>query len=153
MSHPKSPEGMRAPRSAVLVPASIRERDRARAPARLIDISTGGCRVEYRAGLQPASWLWLSVTGLETQYCRVVWCRDAFAGLEFAAALQKEVVERLVSENSSDDLGSIRALRDTSARCLYLEGASAADPAAELASLGRDCGKYALIARLRQSWG
>jgi hypothetical protein len=153
MSQPNSSGGMRAPRSAVLLPASLRERGRARAPGRLIDISTGGCRIEYFHDLQPGCWVWLSVSGLETQYCRVAWCRDSFAGLEFAAPLQEAVVERLAAEGSSDDLGTIRALRDASARCRDVEGASAANFAAELASLGRDCEKYALVARLRRRWG
>jgi hypothetical protein len=154
MSQPNSSGRIRAPRTAVLLPASIRERGRARAPGRLIDISRGGCRIEYYfAGLQPGCWVWLSVSGLATQYCRVAWCCDAFAGLEFAAPLEEAVVERLAAEGSSDDLGTVRALRDTSARCRDLEGASTAGFAAELASLGRDCEKYALVARLRRSWG
>ena len=63
----------------------FREPGRSRVGVRLIDISTRGCRIEATCTLSPDTWLLLSIGGLETQYCRVVWHCHEFAGLEFGS--------------------------------------------------------------------
>jgi hypothetical protein len=97
-----SPDRRRAPRMAIRLNASIREPGRSRTGARLIDISTHGCRVEITSGASQDTWVMLSIAGLETQYCRVVWRCHEFAGIEFATPL----AERIESEGG---IGAILA--------------------------------------------
>ncbi|HEU5285618.1 MAG TPA: PilZ domain-containing protein, partial [Sphingomicrobium sp.] len=54
------PERRRANRIALRLGATMREPNRGRVEARLIDISTHGCRVEAISGASPDSWLWLN---------------------------------------------------------------------------------------------
>jgi c-di-GMP-binding flagellar brake protein YcgR len=57
----------RASRTALRLSATIREANRSKVEARLIDISTHGCRVEALFSASPEGWVWLSIAGLETQ--------------------------------------------------------------------------------------
>ena len=81
------PERRKVPRTALRLNATIREPGRSRTAARVIDISTHGCRIEATSGASVDSWLLLSIAGLETQYCRVAWRCHEFAGIEFATPL------------------------------------------------------------------
>ena len=91
-------ERRRANRAALRLSATMREAGRSRVQARLIDISTHGCRVECASGASAETWIWLSIAGLETQYCRVVWRHQEFAGLEFVTPLAEPVLERLLAD-------------------------------------------------------
>lgn len=109
----EQPDRRRVERSALSVSASIREPGRGRMRVRLIDISTHGCRIEATTGPNPDSWLLLSIAGLETQYCRVAWACQEFAGLEFETPLAEAVLERLLSEQkqlSEKAIGDMRSL-------------------------------------------
>jgi hypothetical protein len=67
------PERRRAHRLALRLNAMMRDGSKSRVKARVIDISTHGCRIECTSGVAEDSWIWLSISGLENQYCRVVW--------------------------------------------------------------------------------
>ena len=71
----------RAPRAALRLSATIREPGRSRVGVRIIDMSTHGCRIEATSGAPAEAWVLLSVAGLESQYCRIVWRAHEFAGL------------------------------------------------------------------------
>ena len=84
------PERRRANRAALRLNATLRTGGgKSRIKVRLIDISTHGCRIECTATVEADTWAWLTVTGLETQYCRVAWQCQEFIGLEFAAPLSE----------------------------------------------------------------
>ncbi len=97
----------RANRAALRLSATMREAGRGRVQAKLIDISTHGCRVECASAASADAWIWLSIAGLETQYCRVVWRQAEFAGLEFVTPLAEPVLERLLSRSAAS-VGSDR---------------------------------------------
>src|SRR5262249_29596689 len=78
------PERRRATRSALRLNAMMRDGNKSRVKARVIDISTHGCRIECTSAVAEDAWIWLNITGLENQYCRVVWHCQEFVGLEFA---------------------------------------------------------------------
>ena len=61
------PDRRRAERAALRLNATMREAGRGRVTARVIDISTHGCRIEAGSGASVETWLWLSIAGLETQ--------------------------------------------------------------------------------------
>src|SRR6185437_6190076 len=106
-------ERRRAPRNALRLNATIREPGRSRTGARVIDISTHGCRIEALPGASAESWILLSIAGLETQYCRVVWSCHEFAGVEFANPLAEAVLDRLLQEHgqlSETAIGELRAI-------------------------------------------
>ena len=94
-------ERRRANRTALRLTATMRDGTRSRSQVRLIDMSTHGCRVECPSGVADDSWLWLSIGGLETQYCRVVWHCEEFVGLEFETPLSEAVFDRLLEDQSN----------------------------------------------------
>lgn len=121
MSEPKKAnkgesERRRVERTALRLEASIREPGRGRVSVRLIDISTHGCRIEATSGPNPDSWVLLSIAGLETQYCRVVWNCQEFAGLEFETPLAEPVLERLLSEQKQLSAKVISDMRSIATR-------------------------------------
>ena len=109
-------ERRRVERSALRLDASIREPGRGRVAVRVIDISTHGCRIEATSGPNPDSWVLLSIAGLETQYCRVVWNCQEFAGLEFETPLSEPVLERLLSDQTQLSEKTISEMRSIATR-------------------------------------
>jgi hypothetical protein len=109
-------ERRRADRSALRLSATIREPGRGRVGVRLLDISTHGCRIESSGGSYPDSWLLLSIAGLETQYCRVVWNCHEFAGLEFETPLAEAVLEQLLENQKQVSNASISEMRSIASR-------------------------------------
>ena len=76
--------------------ATMRDGTKSRVKARVIDMSTHGCRVECTSNVEDDSWVWLSIAGLETQFSRVVWPCGEFIGLEFEKPQAEAVFERLL---------------------------------------------------------
>lgn len=145
------PERRRASRTALRLSATMREAGRSRVGVRLIDISTHGCRIEATAMIAADSWLWLSIAGLETQYCRVVWQCGEFAGLEFATPLAEPVLERLLQDQRQLSEAAIGELRDIAARAHRLASRDSAQGAEILSDLSRNCAVEALVEGLRLS--
>ena len=143
------PERRRASRTALRLSATIREASRGRVEARLIDISTHGCRVEAISGASPDAWLWLNIAGLETQHCRVVWHCDEFVGLEFETPLAEAVLDRLLKDHQQLPEAAIKELREIAVRTHRL---AATQPDAEiqrLAELSNRCAVEAVIEGFR----
>ena len=143
-----SPDRRRAPRMAIRLNASIREPGRSRTGARLIDISTHGCRVEVTSGASQDTWVMLSIAGLETQYCRVVWRCHEFAGIEFATPLAEAVLERLLHDQQQLSETSISELRAIANRAHHLS-VQEADDRQTLTELSRKCAVDAVVEGLR----
>ena len=143
------PERRRSDRTALRLGATIREPNRGRVEARLIDISTHGCRVEAISGASPNSWLWLSIAGLETQYCRVVWHCDQFVGLEFETPLAEAVLDRLLQDNQQLSEAAIRELREIAVRTHRLATTQADADIQRLAELSNRCAIEAVIGGFR----
>ena len=80
---PVRDERRRVERLALRLTATLRDGRNSRVRARVIDMSTHGCRIECSATVEDGSWIWLGIAGLDTQYCRVVWHCQEFVGLEF----------------------------------------------------------------------
>jgi hypothetical protein len=146
-------ERRHAKRIALRMSATIRERERARFRISVVDISLSGCRIETPTSLIEGAWLWLSVSGLETQYCCVVWSREGFAGLEFAVPLHEAVLDSLPGASCVADPAEINILRDISLRCLRTADTLAETPeVVQLRALSKDCVVQAKIGELRLVW-
>lgn len=110
-------ERRRAPRLALSLAATVRERGRPAFSVTMVDLSTNGCRIELMSDLEPGSWVWLKLPGLEARYSRIAWCRGCFAGIEFETPLHEAVVDCLAALDyvpSETELGELRRI---SARC------------------------------------
>jgi hypothetical protein len=142
------PERRRAPRAALRLSASIREPGRSRVNAKLIDISTHGCRIEATSGASADTWVMLSIVGLETQYCRIVWRCHEFAGVEFATPLAEAVLDRLLQDHSQLSETAISELRDIAKRTHRLSTQETEDRAT-LTELSRKCAVDAVVEGLR----
>jgi len=142
------PERRRAPRSALRLNATIREPGRSRMGARVIDISTHGCRVEALPGATTDSYILLSIAGLDTQYCRVVWSCHEFAGVEFAAPLAEAVLDRILEEHGALSESAIGELRSIANRAHRLSTQEEADRRT-LSELSRKCAVDAVVGGLR----
>src|SRR5438045_9780350 len=88
----------RVDRIALRLTATMLDGTRSRVKVRVIDMSPRGCRIECSSTLTEDSWIWLSIAGLETQFCRVVWHCQEFVGLEFEKPLSDAVFERLLAD-------------------------------------------------------
>ena len=142
------PERRRAPRNALRLNASIREPGRSRVGAKLIDISTHGCRIEATSGASADAWVMLNIAGLETQYCRVVWRCHEFAGIEFAAPLSEAVLEKLLQDQSQLSETAISELRSIANRAHRLSAQETGDRQT-LTELSRKCAVDAVVEGLR----
>jgi hypothetical protein len=143
------PERRRAPRAGLRLSATIREPGRSRVGVRVIDISTHGCRVEAQSVASVDAWVLLSIAGLETQYCRVVWRAHEFAGLEFATPLAEPVFERLLSDQSQLSEKSINELRDIAQRTHRLATVETNKDSESLVALSSKCAADAVVEGLR----
>ena len=141
-------ERRRAPRTGLRLDASVREPGRSRVAARLIDLSIHGCRIEVTPGVSADSWLLLTIDGLETQYCRVVWSCHEFAGVEFATPLAEPVLEQLLSQQKELSESIIRELRSVANRAHNLSMQEADDRRA-LSEISRQCAVDAIVEGLR----
>jgi hypothetical protein len=116
--------------------------------ARVIDISTHGCRVEALPGATTDSYILLSIAGLDTQYCRVVWSCHEFAGVEFAAPLAEAVLDRILEEHGALSESAIGELRSIANRAHRLSTQEEGDRRT-LSELSRKCAVDAIVGGLR----
>src|SRR5947199_8183176 len=93
------PERRRANRAALNLSATMREGSRSKAQVRVIDISTHGCRIECSTQVTKDAKIWISIAGLENQYCRVVWHCQEFVGVEFEKPLAEAVLDKLLKDH------------------------------------------------------
>jgi hypothetical protein len=142
----------RAPRAALRLSATIREPGRSRTQVRVIDMSTHGCRIEATSGPSADTWVLLSIGGLDTQYCRVVWQVHEFAGLEFAAPISDAVLERLMESQQGISESAVKELRDIAQRTHRLASSTKPNGGAEtLADLSHKCAVDAVVEGLKLS--
>ncbi len=145
-------ERRRAPRAALRLSASIREPGRGRTGVRIIDLSTHGCQIEATAGASADTWVLLSIAGIETQYCRIVWRINEFAGLEFSAPIAEPVLERLLQDHRLGE-SSIKELRDIAERTHNLSAKHGEADGQTLADLSRRCAIDAVVEGFRLTDG
>jgi hypothetical protein len=143
------PDRRRAARSALRLTATMRDGSKSRVQARVIDISTHGCRIECTSSVSEDAWIWLSIAGLETQYCRVVWHCQEFVGLEFAKPLSDAVFERLLADHGELPETAINDLRKIASRTHWLARQAGDSDIAILADLSRKCAEEAVVEGLR----
>lgn len=141
-------ERRRAARAALHLSATLREGSR-KAEARVIDMSTHGCRVECSCVVADDSWVWLAIEGLQSQRCRVVWHCEEFIGLEFGTPISQAVFERLLEEQKQLPEGAIRDLRSIASRTHWLARKADEEDIAVLADISRQCAEQALVEGLR----
>ena len=145
------PERRRASRSALRLPAILRDESDCQIAVQLIDVSTHGCRIECPSPLVADSWLWLDIAGLETQHCRIVWVCEEFAGVEFESPVAEAMLETLALGLAKLPEAEIQELRGIAARTLGLAREADDTVIALLAELSRTCAVDALIEGLRRS--
>lgn len=141
-------ERRRAARAALHLSATLRDGAR-KAPARVIDMSTHGCRIECSTVATDDSWVWLGIDGLQNQRCRVVWHCEEFIGLEFENALSEAVFERLLQGQQQLPESAIRELRNIASRTHWLARKAGEDDIAILADISRQCAENAVVEGLR----
>jgi len=139
----------RVARSALRLTATMRDARSSRVRARVIDMSTHGCRIECTSPVDDDSWVWLSIAGLESQYCRVAWHCQEFIGLEFEKPLAEPVFEKLMADQARLPETTIKELRSIASRTHWLARQAADDNIATLAELSRKCAVDAVVEGLR----
>jgi len=149
----KRPDGdtdrRRAPRAALRLSATIREPGRSRVGVRIIDMSTHGCRIEASSGAPVEAWVLLSVAGLESQYCRIVWRAHEFAGLEFASPIADAVLDRLLQDQEQLSESSVTELRSIAARTHRLATTQPEGDSGTLVELSDKCAVDAMVEGLK----
>ena len=142
-------ERRRVERLALRLTATMRDGTRSRVKVRVIDMSTRGCRIECTTNVEDNSWIWLSIAGLENQFCRVIWHHQEFVGLEFEKPLSDAVFERLLAEQGCLPETAIKDLRNIASRTHWLARQATDDQIHILAELSRECAVDALVEGFR----
>ena len=143
------PDRRRVERTALRLTATMRDGTRSRVKVRVIDMSTHGCRIECSSSVEDDSWIWLSIAGLENQFCRVVWHAHEFIGLEFERPLSEAVFEKLLADQGQMPDTAIKELRSIATRTHWLARQAEDADIAILADLSRKCAEDAVIEGLR----
>src|SRR3982750_4574074 len=143
-------ERRRVERLALRLTATMRDGTKSRVQARVIDMSTHGCRIECSSTVEDDSWVWLSIAGLETQFCRVVWHCGEFIGLEFEKPVAEAVFDRLLTDTEKLPEGTINELRSIASRTHRLARPARDRDIAILAELSRKCAVDAVVEGLRR---
>ena len=139
----------RAARTALHISATLRDGSR-KAPARVIDMSTHGCRIECSTIVADDSFVLLGINGLEAKRCRVVWHCEEFIGLEFETPLSDAVFERLIQDGQKNlTAAEIRDLRSIASRTNWLARKADVEDIAMLADISRQCAENAVVEGLR----
>lgn len=144
----QQPERRRAARTALHLNATMRDGSR-KAEARVIDMSTRGCRIACSTVVAEDSWVWLNLPGLEGQHSRVVWHCEEFIGLEFETPLSEAVFERLLQEQRQLPEKEIKELRSIASRTHWLARQAGEEDIAILADISRQCAENAVVEGLR----
>ena len=150
MAQQKQPERRRVARTALRLNATMRDGSRSKVAAKVIDMSTRGCRIECTTTVADGSWVWLNIAGLESQYSRVVWHCNEFIGLEFEKPLSDAVYERLLQGQEQLEEETIAQLRDIASRTHWLARQADDEQIALLADLSRKCAVDAIVQGLRR---
>ena len=143
------PDRRRVERTALRLTATMRDGTRSRVKVRVIDMSTHGCRIECSSSVEDDSWIWLSIAGLENQFCRVVWHAHEFIGLEFERPLSEAVFEKLLADQGQMPDTAIKELRSIATRTHWLARQAEDADIAILADLSRKCAEEAVVEGLR----
>ena len=130
-------ERRRVGRLALRLSAMMRDARGGKVRARVIDMSTHGCRIECTAPVDDDSWVWLSIAGLENLYCRVAWHCQEFIGLEFERPLSDPVFEKLLADQGQLPETTIKELRSIASRTHWLARGAQDEQIAILAELSR----------------
>ena len=146
----QQPDRRRVERIALRLTATMRDGTRSRVKVRVIDMSPRGCRIECTTQVDDDSWIWLSIAGLETQFCRVVWHCQEFVGLEFEKPLSDAVFERLLADQQALPESAIKDLRSIASRTHWLARKAEDSDIAILAELSRRCAVDAVVEGLRR---
>ena len=136
------PERRRAGRAALSLSATMREGSRTKVQVSVIDISTHGCKIQCTSAVPVDACVWLSIPGLENQYCRVVWHCQEFVGIEF---------EKLIKEQAQLQEKTIAELRDIANRTHWLATQADIADIHILAELSRKCAVDAVVEGFRLS--
>lgn len=142
-------ERRRAARTALHLDATMREGNR-KAPARVIDMSTHGCRIECSTVVAADCWVWLGIDGLQNQRARVAWHCEEFIGLEFENPLSEAVFEQLLASQKALPDKAIRELRGIASRTHWLARQAGENDIAILADISRQCAEHAVVEGLRR---
>jgi hypothetical protein len=129
----------------------MREGSRSKVQVRIIDISTHGCRVECSSAVPVDANVWLTIPGLENQYCRIVWHCQEFVGVEFEKPLAQAVFDKLLAEQAQLPEKTITELRDIANRAHWLATNAEIDDIHILAELSRKCAVDAVVEGFRLS--
>lgn len=151
MAEPKQGqvERRRANRTALRLTATMRDGTRSRSQVRVIDMSTHGCRIQSPFVVANDSWIWLSIAGLETQYCRVAWHCEEFVGLEFETPLSEAVFDQLLKDRKQLPESTIKELLNIATRTHWLARQAGEADIAMLADISRQCAENAVVEGLR----
>jgi PilZ domain len=142
-------ERRRVQRLALRLTATMRDGRTGRVRARVIDMSTHGCRIECTSPVEEDSWVWLSIAGLENQYCRVAWNCEEFIGLEFERPLSEAVFDKLLADQGQLPETAIKELRSIASRTHWLARSATEDRISILADLSRKCAVDSFVEALR----
>ena len=88
-------DGRRAERRVVNLAARLRDPGATLMDVEVMNLSTAGFMAQGKMHVETGTYIWLKLSGLEPQNCRVIWVEGDKAGFEFSAPLHPATVELL----------------------------------------------------------
>lgn len=92
-------EGRKAERRIVNLAARLRDPGATLIDVDILNLSTDGFMARGAGQVDIGTYVWLRVTGLEPQSCKVIWNEDDKAGFEFTTPLHGATVELIILNN------------------------------------------------------
>jgi hypothetical protein len=90
-------DGRKTERRIVNLAAALREEGASTLPVVVLDVSTGGFKIDAGTQLEIGAEVWLKLPGFELKRSRVVWAEGNDAGCEFEMALHPKDLDALTT--------------------------------------------------------
>ena len=107
-------------RFALRLVASYRSPGQPRRPTRLLDLSSGGCRLLSSTPIERGTPVWLRIATREPIFGNIMWSHGRFSGMRFGETLPQADVEALVASHASLSERDITELRHLAQECARL---------------------------------
>ncbi len=126
-------------RFALKAPALVRQPRGRPWSAKLLDVSTQGCRLMLPEPWPAETPFWLTIAHLPPRFSHVVWSQERFAGVRFAVPIEAADFQALIDTYGALTERDTAELKRLSQRCAEL-ARDARDVTGHLASLASACG-------------
>ena len=97
------PERRKRDRQSTALETSLHGAGTVRIPVKVVDLSSDGCRLEFRGDVPEGAAVTIALPGLDAWEASVIWSKRGTAGCRFTRPLHPSLVQRF-TESADDEL-------------------------------------------------